>query len=176
VVQSGAQAPLPDAHSNGDAAGGGLAAAERDAAGDAGAGPGGSGGAAAAGQQQAKESLLSAAAKARKERPAETEAEARLREEAEIMRNITARMALKSVKENAQVRCALRNLLLRRATWEPCCRLFVAAHVLVRLWHTAACCALGLGVAPSPGCMRMPCQRGGQQPWSPAVWQHLCAT
>lgn len=106
VLQSGAQAPLPDAHSNNDAAGG-LAAAERDAAGDASAGPGGTAAgvaAASTGQAQAKESLLAAAAKARKERPAETEAEARLKEEAEIMRNITARMALKSVKENAQVR------------------------------------------------------------------------
>ncbi len=53
---------------------------------------------------QAKESLLAAAAKARKEKPAETEAEKMLREEQEIMRNITSRKALKSVMENAQVR------------------------------------------------------------------------
>lgn len=55
---------------------------------------------------QAKESLLAAAAKARKEKPAETEAEKMLREEQEIMRNITSRKALKSVMENAQVRAS----------------------------------------------------------------------
>ena len=104
LPQSGAQAPLPDANAS---AAGDVSAADRDAAGDAGPGPGSAAAAASAAQQgqaQGKESLLAAAAKARKERPAETEAEAALREEAEIMRNITARMALKSVKENAQVR------------------------------------------------------------------------
>ncbi len=51
-----------------------------------------------------KESLLAAAAKARKVKPAETDAERLLKEEQEIMKTITQRMALKSVKENAQVR------------------------------------------------------------------------
>jgi hypothetical protein len=55
-----------------------------------------------------KESLLAAAAKARKVKPAETEAERLLREEQDIMRNITKRMALKSAKENAQVLKAAR--------------------------------------------------------------------
>ncbi|EIE26736.1 P-loop containing nucleoside triphosphate hydrolase protein [Coccomyxa subellipsoidea C-169] len=65
---------------------------------------------------QAKESLLAAAAKARKEKPAETEAEKMLREEQEIMRNITSRKALKSVMENAQGISYTRNL---KTGWKP---------------------------------------------------------
>lgn len=100
--QDGAEAPLPDASMGGATAL--TAATERDAAGDAAPAAAAAAAQAAAGQQQGKESLLAAAAKARKGKAAETEAEARLREEQEIMRNITSRMALKSVQENAQVR------------------------------------------------------------------------
>eukprot|EP00884_Botryococcus_braunii_P021065 jgi/Botrbrau1/7642/Bobra.0159s0088.1 len=53
-----------------------------------------------AGQQ--KESLLVATAKARKERPEATEAEKRLQEEEEMLRAITQKSALKSVKELAK--------------------------------------------------------------------------
>ena len=86
--QGGAQLPLPGAES--------APALPLSAHGVNGAGPGPI--------SQAKESLLAAAAKARKEKPAETEAEKMLKEEQEIMRNITSRKALKSVMENAQVR------------------------------------------------------------------------
>lgn len=53
---------------------------------------------------QAKESLLTAAAKARKDKPAETDAEKILKEEQDMLRAITQRTALKSVKELAKVR------------------------------------------------------------------------
>ena len=53
---------------------------------------------------QAKESLLTAAAKARKEKPAETDAEKILKEEQDMLRAITQRTALKSVKELAKAR------------------------------------------------------------------------
>ena len=58
----------------------------------------------AAAPAQAKESLLTAAAKARKERPAETDAEKILKEEQDMLRAITQRTALKSVKELAKAR------------------------------------------------------------------------
>ncbi|KAK9837229.1 hypothetical protein WJX81_000185 [Elliptochloris bilobata] len=51
---------------------------------------------------QAKESLLTAAAKARKEKPAETDSEKILKEEQDMLRAITQRTALKSVKELAK--------------------------------------------------------------------------
>lgn len=86
-MQGGAQLPLPNPESG--------PAMPLSGHGDNGAAPGP--------VVQAKESLLAAAAKARKEHPAETQAEKLLKEEQEIMRNITARKALKSVKENAQV-------------------------------------------------------------------------
>ncbi|BDA40614.1 DEAD-box ATP-dependent RNA helicase 35 [Coccomyxa sp. Obi] len=85
LAKGGAQLPLPDAES--------APALPLSAHGANGAGPG---------PVHAKESLLAAAAKARKEKPAETEAEKLLKEEQEIMRNITSRKALKSVMENAQ--------------------------------------------------------------------------
>ncbi len=53
---------------------------------------------------QAKESLLTAAAKARKEKPAETDSEKILKEEQDMLRAITQRTALKSVKELAKAR------------------------------------------------------------------------
>ncbi len=53
---------------------------------------------------QAKESLLTAAARARKDKPAETDAEKILKEEQDMLRAITQRTALKSVKELAKVR------------------------------------------------------------------------
>lgn len=85
-MQDGAQLPLPQPEQ--------AAEVVADRHGDNGAMPGPS---------AHKESLLAAAAKARKVKPAETEAERLLREEQEIMKTITTRMALKSVKENAQV-------------------------------------------------------------------------
>lgn len=51
-----------------------------------------------------KESLLVRTAKARKDQPTETEAQKRLREEQDMMRNITSRTALRGVKELATVR------------------------------------------------------------------------
>ncbi|KAK9810473.1 hypothetical protein WJX72_011297 [[Myrmecia] bisecta] len=53
-------------------------------------------------QARVKESLLISTAKARKGQPEESEAEKRLKEEAEILRAITQRTALKSVKELAK--------------------------------------------------------------------------
>ena len=50
-----------------------------------------------------KESLLVWTAKARKDQPTETEGQKRLREEQDMMRNITARTALRGVKELATV-------------------------------------------------------------------------
>ncbi len=55
-------------------------------------------------EPQSKESLLVRTAKARKDQPTETEAQKRLREEQDMMRNITARTALRGVKELATVR------------------------------------------------------------------------
>lgn len=55
------------------------------------------------GMAQQKESLLVATAKARKDKPEATEAEKRLQEEEEMMRAITQKAALKSVKELAKV-------------------------------------------------------------------------
>jgi hypothetical protein len=55
------------------------------------------------GAAQQKESLLVATAKARKEKPEATEAEKRLQEEEEMLRAITQKAALKSVKELAKV-------------------------------------------------------------------------
>ncbi len=51
-----------------------------------------------------KESLLLAAAKARKDQPAETEQQQQLAEEADILKHVLQKQALKAVKELAQVR------------------------------------------------------------------------
>ena len=50
-----------------------------------------------------KESLLVAAVRARKDQPEETDAEKHLKEEQDILRQITTKQALKSVKELAKV-------------------------------------------------------------------------
>lgn len=50
-----------------------------------------------------KESLLRATAKARKDKPEETEAEVMLREEQEMLADMTKRTALRGVKELAKV-------------------------------------------------------------------------
>ena len=50
-----------------------------------------------------KESLLRATAKARKDKPEETEAEAMLREEREMLADLHKRTALKGVNELAKV-------------------------------------------------------------------------
>lgn len=50
-----------------------------------------------------KESLLRATAKARKDKPEETEAEKQIREEAEMLADMQKRTALKGVKELAKV-------------------------------------------------------------------------
>ena len=69
----------------------------------------------------AKESLLAAAAKARKEQPAETEAERRLKEEQDMLRSITQRTALKSVKELAKVRANTSTVLINQENLQGAC-------------------------------------------------------
>ena len=108
---------------------------------------------------QAKESLLTAAAKARKERPAETDAEKILKEEQDMLRAITQRTALKSVKELAKaclwllrglggLHSAPRSSLSRSWPRRPCllrcssilcmsCARIEQRSALVRIWATA---------------------------------------
>ena len=52
-------------------------------------------------------------AKARKDQPMETDAQKRLREEQDMMRNITSRTALRGVKELATVSSAVACILAR---------------------------------------------------------------
>ena len=63
----------------------------------------------------AKESLLRATAKARKDKPEETEAEIMLREEQEMLADMTKRTALRGVKELAKVCACARRFKLKKA-------------------------------------------------------------
>lgn len=70
------------------------------------------------GDPRVKTSLLAATAKARKGAPKETEDDKRLKEEQEMLHNITNRTALKSVKELAKVcqrPCAVSNTASKSA-------------------------------------------------------------
>jgi hypothetical protein len=72
------------------------------------------------GVAQQKESLLVATARNRKEKPEETEAEKRIKEEEEMLRAITQRAALKSVKELAKVGSQPRAYMHRWPRTSPC--------------------------------------------------------
>jgi len=61
----------------------------------------------AEGESRPKESLLLTAVRENKDMPEETEAEKRLHEEQQVLKQITTKQALKSVKELAKVRCAV---------------------------------------------------------------------
>lgn len=80
----------------------GGAARSGDSGGDSGARSGGSGDEAEGGVHRQKESLLVMKAKAMQEAPPETEQEKALKEEADIMRHITQKTALKTYAELAK--------------------------------------------------------------------------